>query len=104
MAKQKADRKRRQVEMKKREKEANEKRLRLLNDLDKRQKEARKKAIAEGKAISCCSCHTSWFGFVELFSRMWVNLAAMMFSKFPQCLLSSLITATPIQHRRLKNK
>ena len=48
MEKQKADRKRRQVEMKKREKEANEKRQRLLNDLDKRQKEARKKTIPEG--------------------------------------------------------
>ena len=52
IAKQKLDRKRRQVEMKKKEKEANEKKLKQLSALDKKQKKALKKSAFEG--ISAC--------------------------------------------------
>nr|CAB3229991.1 centrosome-associated protein 350 [Phallusia mammillata] len=47
MAKQKAERRKKEAELKKQEKEANERKMQQLNNLDKRQKEARKKTVQD---------------------------------------------------------
>ena len=52
MAKQKEDRRKKQAELRRHEKETNEKIARHLNELDKRQRETRKRKIKAGNKLS----------------------------------------------------